>query len=236
LLGVPGKAIRGRLSGDLPATGELSPDVLAAPLGRPAPNAPRPIDDVAARPPQLCTGCPHADSFRAIVEATSDYTHPVLFSDIGCYTLGVAPPYRAVHSCVDMGASIAMAHGATQAGIRPVICTIGDSTFSHSGMTGLIGAARADADMTVFVLDNGTVAMTGTQDSFTTGEQLVDVLRGLGVSEDHMHVIDPLPRRHAENVECIKREIDHRGLSVIIPSRACIHLHKKTRERAAALA
>jgi TPP-dependent indolepyruvate ferredoxin oxidoreductase alpha subunit len=91
--------------------------------------------DLAARPPQLCRGCPHADSFKALVEATASYAHPVMFSDIGCYTLGVLPPYRAVHSCVDMGASIAMAHGATQAGYRPVICTIGDSTFAHSGMT-----------------------------------------------------------------------------------------------------
>ena len=117
-----------------------------------------------------------------------------------------------------------------------MICTIGDSTFSHSGMTGLIGAAHADADMTVFILDNGTVAMTGTQDSFTTGERLLEVLRGLGVSQEHMHVIDPLPQRHDENVECIRREIEHPGLSVIIPTRACIHLRKKTRERAAALA
>ena len=71
-----------------------------------------PIDDLAARPPQLCRGCPHADSFKAIVEATAGYASPILFSDIGCYTLGVMPPYRAVHACVDMGASIAMAHGA----------------------------------------------------------------------------------------------------------------------------
>jgi indolepyruvate ferredoxin oxidoreductase alpha subunit len=236
LLGVPGKAIRGRLTGEIPPTGELTPEVLAAALGQPSRAGSDPSSDLAARPPQLCKGCPHGDSFRALVEATSTYPHPVLFSDIGCYTLGVAPPYRAVHACVDMGASIAMAHGATQAGIHPVICTIGDSTFSHSGMTGLIGAARSDADMTVLILDNGTVAMTGTQDSHTTGERLLEVLRGLGVKQDHMHVIDPRPQRHADNVELIKREIEHRGLSVIIPTRACIHLHKKVRERASAIA
>jgi indolepyruvate ferredoxin oxidoreductase alpha subunit len=229
LLGVPGKKIRGKLTGDLPATGELTPDALAGALGVATSGAARPVEDLAARPPQLCKGCPHADSFRAIVEATSGYSDPVLFSDIGCYTLGVMPPYRAVHACVDMGASISMAHGAAQAGIRPIICTIGDSTFSHSGMTGLIGAATSDADMTVFILDNATVAMTGAQDSFTTGERLLEVLRGLGVRDEHVHVIEPLPRRHGENVELIKKEIEHRGLSVIVPTRACIHLRRKQR-------
>jgi indolepyruvate ferredoxin oxidoreductase alpha subunit len=227
LLGVPGKAIRGKLTGDLPLTGELTPDALAAALRLPPPGTARPVEDLVGRPPQLCKGCPHADSFRAIVEATAGYSNPVLFSDIGCYTLGVLPPYRAVHACVDMGASIPMAHGAAQAGIRPVICTIGDSTFSHSGMTGLIGAARSDADMTVFILDNSTVAMTGTQESFSTGERLLGILRGLGVEAEHMHVIEPLPQRHKENVELIKKEIEHRGLSVIVPTRACIHVRRK---------
>jgi indolepyruvate ferredoxin oxidoreductase alpha subunit len=129
-----------------------------------------------------------------------------------------------------------MAHGAAQAGFHPVICTIGDSTFAHSGMTPLIGAVRNDADMTVFILDNATVAMTGAQDSMTCGETLLDVLRGLGVKDDHLHVINPLPQHHGENVELIRREVEHRGLSVIIPTRACIHLRKKQREGRAAAA
>jgi indolepyruvate ferredoxin oxidoreductase alpha subunit len=233
LLGIPGKAIKGRLTGDLPATGELTPDALAAALGRPTPASAPGLADLAARPPQLCRGCPHADSFKAIVEATAGYAHPVMFSDIGCYTLGVLPPYRAVHSCVDMGASIAMAHGATQAGYRPVICTIGDSTFAHSGMTPLIGAARSNADMTVFILDNSTVAMTGAQDSLATGERLWEILSGLGVEPEHLHTIEPVPRRHAQNVEMIKKEIEYPGLSVIIAARACIHLKARQRPPAA---
>jgi indolepyruvate ferredoxin oxidoreductase alpha subunit len=236
VLGVPGKAIRGKLTGDLPPTGELTPDAVAVALGRPTRNAVRPMEDLAGRPPQLCRGCPHADSFRAIVEATSGYADPVLFSDIGCYTLGVLPPYRAVHACVDMGASIAMAHGAAQAGAHPVVCTIGDSTFAHSGMTPLIGAVQSDADMNVFILDNATVAMTGTQDSMATGERLLAILRGLGVEDDHLHVIDPLPQHHRENVELIKKEVEHRGLSVVIPTRACIHLARKNRKAQAAVA
>lgn len=234
VLGVPGKAIRGRLSGDVPASGELSPDVVAAVLGLPPVGGMSPLADLAARPPQLCKGCPHADSFRAIIEATSGYPEAILFSDIGCYTLGVMPPFRAVHSCVDMGSSIAMAHGASRAGVHPSICTIGDSTFAHSGMTPMIGAATHDADITVFVLDNSTVAMTGGQESYTYGERLLEVLRGLGVNPEHMHVIDPRPQKHAENVELIKREIGHRGLSVIIPKRACVQFQPSKRKRVVA--
>jgi len=236
LLGVPGKKIRGKLTGDLPATGELTPDVLAAALGLEPSGTSLPLEDLAGRPPQLCKGCPHADSFRAMVEAASGYADPVMFGDIGCYTLGVAPPFRAVHTCVDMGASIAMAHGAAQAGIRPVICTIGDSTFSHSGMTGLIGAVRSNADMTVFILDNAAVAMTGAQESFTTGESLLEVLRGLGVDDEHIHVIEPIRRQHDKNVELIRKEIEYRGLSVIVPTRACIHVRRKQRQQKPELA
>ena len=236
LLGVPGKAIKGKLDGTVPPSGELGPDVVAAALGLAPRKSEAVPDGLVARPPQLCRGCPHADSFRAIVEATNGYADPILFSDIGCYTLGVMPPYRAVHSCVDMGASIGMAHGAAQAGVHPVVCTIGDSTFSHSGMTPLIGAAHHDANMTVFILDNSAVAMTGIQESMAVGEELVAVLRGLGVPEEHLHVIEPLPRNTEANVALIRREIEHRGLSVIIARRACIHVHRKSNATARAQA
>jgi len=227
LLGLPGKAVRGRLSGDLPATGELTPDLVAKALGRAPKRENAAFDDLAARPPQLCSGCPHGDTFRALVEATADYDDPILFSDIGCYTLGVMPPYRAVHACVDMGASIAMAHGASQSGRHPVICTIGDSTFGHSGMTGLLGAAARDANMTVMILDNATTAMTGAQDSLTCGDRLIDILGGLGVDPAHIHVLDPRPRHHKDNVAIVRSEIEHPGLSVLIPTRACIHVGRK---------
>ena len=226
-LGVHGKAIRGRLTGDIPFDGELTPDSVAAALGIPYRLALPPLADLAARPPQLCKGCPHADSFRAMVEAASPYPDAYMLSDIGCYALGVAPPFRAVHSCVDMGASIAMAHGAAQAGAHPVLCTIGDSTFVHSGMTPLIGAARANANMTVLILDNSTVGMTGAQDTMACGDALLEIVRALGVHPDHLHVLDPLPKHHARNVELIRREIEHRGLSVIVPQRACIHVKRR---------
>jgi len=224
LLGVPGKRIRGKLTGDLPPDGELTPDIVGAALGRGASSVPKPADDLAGRPPMLCKGCPHADTFKAIIEATSAHPDVILFSDIGCYTLGAAPPFRAVHSCVDMGSSIGMAHGAAQAGAYPVICTIGDSTFAHSGITPLVGAVKSDADMTVFILDNSTVAMTGTQDTLVSGEQLIELLKGLGVGEGGLHLIEPLPKNHDANVEVIKRALRHRGLSVIVAQRPCIQI------------
>lgn len=225
LLGVPGKRIRGRLTGDLPATGELTPDLMAQAIGLP-PRPYQPAEELANRPPQLCRGCPHIDSFSAIVEATQGL-NPILFSDIGCYTLGVAPPYRAVHACVDMGASISMAHGAARAGTWPVLCTIGDSTFAHSGMTPLISAVRDNADMTVLILDNATTAMTGAQDSLTTGKSLLQVLAGLGVPAEHLHVIEPLHNQHEDNVALIQKAVEHHGLSVIVASRACVQMKVK---------
>lgn len=224
LLGLHGIALRGKTTGDLPATGELNPDLVASMLGMPAPAIPDSIKGLAGRPPQLCKGCPHADSFRALIEAVQGEAHPVMFGDIGCYTLGVMPPFRAVHSCVDMGSSIAMAHGASKMGVRPSICTVGDSTFGHTGMNALLSAAAHNADITVFVLDNATTAMTGAQDSFTCGERLDEVIRGVGVDPAHVHVLDPRPQKHKANVELIRREIAYEGLSVIVPRRACIHV------------
>ncbi|HTQ09553.1 MAG TPA: thiamine pyrophosphate-dependent enzyme [Fimbriimonadaceae bacterium] len=225
LLGVPGKKIRGKLEGTLPVDGELAPDKVAEVLGV---RHPHPIDGdsiVAGRPPQFCKGCPHAYTFSALADATAQFEHPILFSDIGCYALGLMPPYRAVHACVDMGASIGMAHGASRAGAHPVVCTIGDSTFGHSGMAGLLGAVRSDANITVMIMDNGTTAMTGTQDSMTTGETLIEILKGLGVKD--LQVIEPLPKSHRDCVEAIRRAIDHQGLSVIVARRPCIHVKSK---------
>lgn len=227
LLGVPGKAIRGKRDGTLPRDGEMTADVVRRALGVEVRETLEAVDDLPARPPALCQGCPHCDTFRAIKDAVGGEVEPILFSDIGCYTLGALPPYQAVQSCVDMGASIGMAHGAAKAGAHPVICTIGDSTFTHSGMTPLIGAAHENANITVIVLDNATVAMTGGQDVFVSGETLVELIRGLGVDPGHLHHIRPHAKFHDEQVELIRREIAHRGLSVIVASRPCIHTRRK---------
>ncbi len=224
--GGPANKVRGRMTGDLPASGELDPDLVRAALGLPMPEHAAPLDDLASRPPQLCQGCPHADAYHHIVEALKPYDNAVLFSDIGCYTLGALPPYNAIKSCVDMGASIGMTRGAALAGVHPACCAIGDSTFVHSGMTGLVDAILEDTPMTVFILDNATVAMTGGQQTLATGDKLLALVKGLGVDPEHVKVIEPLSKYHEGNVGIIRREIDHPGLSVIISKRPCIQIKK----------
>ncbi len=236
LLGVHGKLIRGKRSGALPPDGELTTDKVRTALGLPLASGQPAAMGLPARPPRLCDGCPHCDTFRAMMSALEGVQTPYLMSDIGCYTLGALPPYNAVQTCVDMGASISMAHGAVRAGARPVVCTIGDSTFTHSGMTALIGAIRENVDMTVIILDNGTVAMTGGQTALATGESMIQLLLGLGVSREHLIEIDPMPKHHEKNVELVKKEIDHRGLSVIVACRPCIHTVRKVKKEAAAAA
>lgn len=223
-------------TGDLPEAGELTPDSVARALGRGAAHPFEPVTDLPARPPALCKGCPHIDSFGALTAAVAAFERPYLFSDIGCYTLGCMPPYEAVHSAVDMGASIAMALGAARAGAHPVLCTIGDSTFTHSGMTPLISAAHLDANMTVIVLDNATTGMTGQQDTLAHGPALVRLLEGLGVAPEHLHVVEPLAKKHDDFVALLAREIAHPGLSVIVAERACIHVRRKATQRARAAA
>ena len=217
-----GVEIVGRLTGHVPPVGELNPDVVRAALGLP----PRPTIaleglELPARPPQLCEGCPHGFAFRALSKALEGYEAPMVTSDIGCYTLGALPPYSAIETCVCMGASIGLAKGAAEAGVRPVVAVIGDSTFLHSGITPLLDAVAASTDMTVLILDNMTVAMTGTQDTLVSSERLDAVVRGLGVDPAHFRIVDPHPRRVAVNAEVIRREIEHRGLSVIVARRAC---------------
>ncbi len=230
LLGVPGKLIEGRRTGALPPDGELTAELVRAALGQNQPKDRTPPDGVPVRPPRLCDGCPHCDTFQTILDAVDPNARPILFSDIGCYTLGAFPPYNAVHTCVDMGASIGMALGAAKAGVHPVLCTIGDSTFTHSGMPSLLAAAHEDADMTVVILDNAAVAMTGGQDIFVTGDEFIRLVRGLGVDPRHVVQIDPIRKEHAHNVELLRQEINHRGLSVVIACRPCIHVKRRAVE------
>ena len=218
-------AILGRLTGQLPRTGELTPDIVAQALGIDVRQAAMP-DVVAARPPQLCQGCGHRDVYAALNEVLREFDHPRVFGDIGCYTLGFLPPFRAIHSCVDMGASITMAKGAADAGQWPAVAVIGDSTFTHSGMTGLLDAVNEDADITVIISDNLTTAMTGGQDSAGTSKYEA-ICRGLGVDEEHLHVVVPLPKNIPEITRIIREEINYHGVSVIIPRRECIQTFKR---------
>jgi indolepyruvate ferredoxin oxidoreductase alpha subunit len=126
-----------------------------------------------------------------------------------------------------MGASIAMALGAARAGAHPVIATIGDSTFTHSAMPALLQAAAEDAPMTVVIMDNASVAMTGGQKGLVTGDALIRLLRGLGVDARHIVGIEPVEKEHDKNVGLVRAEIEHRGLSVILACRPCIHWKRR---------
>ena len=216
-----GKPIKGRLDGTLPRDGELNPNLVARAFGL-KDSYGQPVPDiVTSRPPSLCKGCPHIYSYNALNEALEKYARGRVFSDIGCYTLGALEPYGAINTCVDMGASITMAKGASDAGFRPAVAVIGDSTFTHSGMTGLLDAIIDNSAITVMILDNETTAMTGGQASSAVG-RLEDICAGLGVDKDHIHVLNPSPKYHQENMEIIKGEIEYEGVSVIIPRRECI--------------
>ena len=140
--------------------------------------------------------------------------------------LAALPPLRAVESCVCMGASIGMARGASEAGVRPAVAVIGDSTFLHSGVTPLMDAVASNADMTLVIADNGVVAMTGAQPTLLPSSRLHPLVLGLGVDPAHCHVIDVHPRRKAENAAIIRRELEHHGLSVVIAARPCIEAAK----------
>ena len=225
------KPFMGKESGELPPDGELTPDIARAALGLP-PRAGLAIEGLSlpGRPPQLCAGCPHGDSFDAIQQALAGYPDGVVTSDIGCYTLGALPPYGVIESCVCMGASVGMAKGASDAGVRPAIGVIGDSTFLHSGVTPLMDAVAANADMTLVIVDNETTAMTGGQPTILPSPRLAELVKGCGVDPAHLHVLDAHHRHTAENAAIIRREVEYQGLSVIIAVRECIET-LKTRKR-----
>jgi indolepyruvate ferredoxin oxidoreductase alpha subunit len=216
------KNITGRLDGTLPRAGELNADSVALALGLAKPEV-IPVPAIMVnRPPELCKGCGHRDLYEALNTVMSSHEQHHVFSDIGCYTLGALAPYNAIHTCVDMGASITMAKGAADAGLRPAVAVIGDSTFTHSGMTGLLDAINDRSPITVIIADNDTTAMTGGQNSSANGSRLLEICRGLGAEEAHIKIIIPLKSHLAENIAVLNKEISWEGVSVVIAQRECI--------------
>ena len=155
----------------LPRDGELSCGLIRTALGYPEPSHAQTQTDVPARPPALCPGCPHRLVFKELSRLRA-----IVTGDIGCYTLGALPPLSAMDTCVDMGASVSMAHGfelaLSRTEHRPVVAVIGDSTFAHSGLSSLISTVYNKGAGTVCVLDNRTTAMTGRQGNPFNGETL----------------------------------------------------------------
>ena len=232
-----GKPVYGKLSGEVVRDGELNPDIVRnlfmyfAPEYMPFESMTRnlPAKNVVSRPPALCQGCGHRDVYGALNEALAEYENAKVFGDIGCYTLGFLSPFNAIDTCVDMGASITMAKGAADAGQHPAVAIIGDSTFTHSGMTGLLDAINEDSPITVIISDNLTTGMTGGQDSQGTGK-LEEICLGLGADPRHLRTIDSLPKNHDEMVRLFREEIDHNGLSVIISRRECIQTARRHKQ------
>ena len=222
-------AVKGRLTGNLPRMGELTPDCVAQALSPDSQiaSSPKSIPEiVVGRPPALCQGCGHRDMYAALNEIAAEHEGSKIFGDIGCYTLGALSPFHAIHACVEMGASITMAKGAADAGQYPAFAVIGDSTFTHSGMTGLLDCVNSHANVVVLISDNLTTGMTGGQDSAGTG-RLEAICCGLGVEPEHVRVVVPLPKNMEEIKQVLREEVAYNGTSVVIARRECIQTLKR---------
>lgn len=215
---------------DAMLTGELSAEAAAQViLGESPPPAAKP--SVPARPPIMCAGCPHRSVFYVLKKLKAYVT-----GDIGCYTLAVLPPLETLQTCLCMGAGVGQAHGIAQVydGDRPIVAVIGDSTFIHSGITGLINMTYNQSAATVIILDNRTTAMTGGQNHPATGRNLrgepapeldlVALCRGIGVKR--VRVVDPYNLDQLE--ETLTEETNVNELSVVITRRACVLLERKS--------
>ncbi len=226
--------VRGKLDGTIPRAGELDPDNVRAGLGlKPRPRVSMDVK-LPGRPPQLCQGCPHADSYTVIKKSAEGYDSVVITADIGCYALGATPPHSVPETIVCMGASVGMAKGASDAGIKYAIGVIGDSTFLHSGMNPLIDAAAANTPMTLVILDNSIVAMTGCQNTMIPSAKFRDLIIGLGVDPDHVVELEALKNKQDENITRFRKEMEYPGLSVVIFKRECIEAFRKRQKKAKA--
>ena len=177
------------------------------------------------RPPNLCAGCPHRATYYAVKEVLGD--DAIYPTDIGCYTLGLLPPIKAADFVICMGSSVSSSCGFSKAQDKPVVSFIGDSTFFHSGLTGLANAVYNRHNFTLVILDNGTTAMTGQQphpgvDSEAIGDprsriDIEAVVRGLGV--EHVTKIKPFKVR--ASMKAVKEAVEYPGVSVIISEELC---------------
>lgn len=211
--------------------GELTPGRLRAAFGLPQPTVP-PAEKLPGRPPNMCPGCPHRGVFYALNQLKAYVT-----GDIGCYTLGFMPPLSAMDTCVCMGASVGMATGVSKVVSdeekKKVVAVIGDSTFLHTGVNGLMDMVYNNSPATVIILDNSITAMTGRQDNPGTGFTLMDdpaprldipmLCKSLGVK--HVRVINPLDLEETRQV--IAEEMDRPETSVIITNKPCVLIKRE---------
>lgn len=184
--------------------------------------------DIPIRPPRLCKGCGHSDAFNNIQAAFKNIgvSDPRVFGDIGCYTLGTLPPYNSIQTTVEMGASLGMALGAGHVGMDPVVGLIGDSTFFHSGLTSLVSLAECEGNVNFIVMDNRITAMTGQQKTVAINI-IEDIGKAVGLRDDQIHVLKPLPKNNEENVAKLEKIFSHKGPDLIIFRRECIEAYRK---------
>ena len=207
--------------------GEYTPTMIkAAILGATAPEQAEITEPIPARPPVLCPGCPHRGVFYVLKKLGL-----VVSGDIGCYTLGAIPPLASVDTTICMGASVSAALGMAKARgsefNKKLVSVIGDSTFMHSGITGLIDIVYNKGNNTVIILDNSITGMTGHQDNPTTGYtirgeetkqvNLLTLCKAVGV--EHVTVADPFDIKNFEKV--VKEETERKEPSVIVAQRPC---------------
>ncbi len=218
-IGVPveGKAL-------FPPLGEYSQNFIAQQLGQPVAQGRRLEEAIPARPPVMCAGCPHRGLFYTLSRLGC-----TVLGDIGCYTLGAVAPLSAMEMCLDMGASVGANHGFHKAGTqgKKVVSVIGDSTFMHSGMTGLANIGYNQSNATVIILDNSITGMTGHQQNPTTGYNikgdpagkidLESLCHALGI--ERVRVVDPYDLDACKSA--ITEELAAEAPSVIISRRPC---------------
>ena len=209
-----------------PICGEFSQNLLAAAFGKEVPKGTKIDETIPVRPPIMCAGCPHRGMFYAL-----NKLKVTVFGDIGCYTLGSVAPLSAMDVTLCMGASFSGIHGWNKAvgseNEKKTVAVIGDSTFMHSGMTGLATIAYNQSNSTVIVLDNSITGMTGHQQNPTTGKNLYGdpagrvnleaLVRAMGINR--VRVVDPY--NIAECEQAVKEELQAEEPSLIISRRPC---------------
>jgi indolepyruvate ferredoxin oxidoreductase alpha subunit len=230
-----------------PITGELNPDLVRRPLagnGHTSSKQTRKgIDagmELPPRPPSLCPGCPHTTVFKTLQKLGLTVT-----GDIGCYTLGALPPFASMDTCVDMGASITIAQGIElsrgndaargKQKRKNTVAVLGDSTFAHSGLPGLLNAAYNKRNSLIIVLDNGTTAMTGMQPNPLSGERIngeetvvldyVKLAEAVGMTRDHVRIVDAYKPKDIE--EAINTLVQKNSLSLLVVRGLCVILRKR---------
>jgi len=214
----------------IPLCGELDPTVIKKSFNKKV-YKPIELKEIPDRPPVLCPGCPERGVFYVINKLKL-----VATGDIGCYTLGALPPLNAMDTCICMGASVTNAHGMDKAGgkelSKKLVAVIGDSTFFHMGMTGLVNAVYNKGNLNLIILDNLTTAMTGHQPHPGTGKLArgeegkrvlpEEVARGCGV--EFVRVVDPMNLKETE--QAIKDALNYEGVTVLVFRSPCIFLKK----------